>query len=66
MAAALRNDLLEILACPKCKGPVRQDGDFIQCQQAACRLRYPIRDGSPVMLIDEAVTADLPRKDRAG
>jgi uncharacterized protein YbaR (Trm112 family) len=46
--------LLEILACPKCKSPVKQDGEKLICQNAQCGLKYPIRDGIPVMLIDEA------------
>jgi uncharacterized protein len=44
--------LLEILACPLCKTPVHQDGDRLVC--ATCNRRYPIRDGIPVMLLDEA------------
>ena len=50
-------EFLEILACPACKGEVRLDeaSKRIICQ--ACGRRYPIRDGIPVMLIDEA---DLP------
>ena len=51
---AIPPDLLEILACPQCKGPVvltdAQDG--LVCE--ACRLRYAIRDDIPNMLIDEA------------
>jgi len=49
-------ELLEILACPKCKGEVRLDerGQRIICTSSTCGLRYPIRDGIPVMLIDEA------------
>ena len=47
-------ELLAILACPKCKGDIelapQQDG--LICR--ACRLNYPIRDGIPIMLIDEA------------
>ena len=50
-------ELLDILACPKCKAPVRQEDDAIQCTNPACRLRYPVRNGIPVMLIDEAVEA---------
>ena len=50
----ISEELLEILACPKCKGPVKltADGDGLVCE--ACRLLYEIRDGIPVMLIDEA------------
>ena len=54
MTTPLRQELLDILACPKCKAAVKQDGDAIQCQNPACRLRYPIRDGIPIMLIEEA------------
>ena len=44
--------LLEILACPACKTDVRLDGDRLICVQ--CGRRYPIRDGIPVMLVEEA------------
>jgi len=49
--------LLDILACPSCKEPVLQEGDEIICQNDQCGLRYPVRDGIPVMLIDEAKKA---------
>lgn len=51
---SVKSELLEILACPKCKQPVEVDetGDWIICP--ACRLRFPIRDDIPVMLLDEA------------
>ena len=45
-------ELLEILACPLCKTPVREEGDRLVC--TACGRRYPVRDGIPVMLIEEA------------
>ena len=44
-------ELLDILACPACKGDVRLEGVKIVC--AKCGLRYPVKDGVPVMLIDE-------------
>jgi uncharacterized protein len=47
-------ELLEILACPKCKADVKLEGDRIICQNSQCGLRYPIRDDIPVMLIEEA------------
>ena len=47
-------ELLEILACPKCKSDVRLEGERVICTSPQCGLRYPIRDGIPVMLIDEA------------
>jgi len=51
---SISKELLEILACPKCKGEVvlTQAGDGLTC--AACKLLYPIVDDIPVMLIDEA------------
>jgi uncharacterized protein YbaR (Trm112 family) len=49
-------ELLEILACPACKSPVTQEGDWIVCQNSGeCGKHYPVRDGIPIMLIDEAV-----------
>ena len=44
--------LLEILACPACKSEVKLEGDKIVCLK--CGLRYPIKDGIPIMLVDEA------------
>ena len=50
----VRPELLEILVCPKCKQPVELvvEGETLQCE--SCRLRYPVRDDIPIMLIDEA------------
>ncbi len=47
-------ELLAILVCPKCKGDLeyRPDESVLVCN--ACRLRYPVRDDIPIMLIDEA------------
>ena len=47
-------ELLDILACPACKGDIKydQENEKLICQK--CKRRYPIRDGIPVMLIDEA------------
>ena len=46
--------LLAILVCPKCKGPLehREAESALVCP--ACRLRYAVRDDIPIMLIDEA------------
>jgi uncharacterized protein YbaR (Trm112 family) len=48
--------LLEILACPRCHAPLREDptSSELVCTSAECGLAYPIRDGIPVLLIDEA------------
>jgi uncharacterized protein YbaR (Trm112 family) len=54
IAHVISPELLEVLACPKCKQKVELDeeGSALVCQTD--RLRYPIVDGIPVMLIDEA------------
>ncbi|ATX82041.1 hypothetical protein Ga0123462_1177 [Mariprofundus ferrinatatus] len=46
--------LMEILACPKCKGDIRYNDKKNGLVCDSCRLEYPIRDDIPVMLIDEA------------
>ncbi|PIW44874.1 MAG: hypothetical protein COW18_12310 [Zetaproteobacteria bacterium CG12_big_fil_rev_8_21_14_0_65_54_13] len=46
--------LMEILACPKCKGEVHYNAQKTALECDACHLAYPIRDDIPVMLIDEA------------
>jgi uncharacterized protein YbaR (Trm112 family) len=46
--------LLEILACPVTKGPLIYDKDKQELVSKAARLAYPIRDGIPVMLEEEA------------
>lgn len=52
----LSQELLDILVCPKCKGALfyQQNCNRLLCK--SCRLAYPIRDGIPVLLIDEAET----------
>jgi uncharacterized protein YbaR (Trm112 family) len=49
-------ELLAILACPVDKQPVSRQGNYLVCQE--CQRHYPIRDGIPVMLIDEALTPE--------
>ena len=50
----LPKELLDILVCPKCRGALeyRLQDSALVCKQ--CRLRYAVRDGIPIMLIDEA------------
>jgi len=50
----LNKELLEILACPKCKGDLEYDKDKAKLICHACRLKYNIKDDIPIMLIDEA------------
>ncbi|MGP4004231.1 Trm112 family protein [Streptomyces sp. 8N706] len=60
----LEAGLLEILACPACHAPLREvseadagaeaDSGELVCTGSDCGLAYPIRDGIPVLLVDEA------------
>ena len=58
-AYTLSKTLLDILACPACKGGIVHDetAQKLVCI-GECQRRYPIRDGIPVMLIDEAELPD--------
>jgi uncharacterized protein YbaR (Trm112 family) len=55
---AVKQELLDILACPKCKGDISMDetGNWLICE--ACRLKYEVRDDIPILLIDEASPLD--------
>ena len=53
-------ELLDILACPACHGAVELKEEKICCK--ACGRRYPVRDGIPIMLIDEA---ERPSQDKS-
>lgn len=50
----LSEKLLEILACPKCKGDLeyKPEADVLICHE--CRLKYKVKDGIPDMLIEDA------------
>ena len=50
--------LLEILVCPLTKGPLRYDADAQELISEQARLAFPIRDGIPIMLVDEARQLD--------
>ena len=52
----LDKKLLDILVCPVSKGPLEQVGDELICKKS--KLAYPIKDGIPVMLPDEARKID--------
>lgn len=59
---ALNKELIDILACPKCKSVLTllPDEDGLLCKK--CKLVFPVKDEIPVMLVDEAV----PEKDWTG
>ena len=47
-------ELLELLVCPRCRGALGHEREPERLVCPACRLAYPVRDGIPIMLIDEA------------
>ena len=59
--------LLDILVCPVTKGPLKYDKENQELISTSARLAYPIRDGIPVMLEDEArsITEDEYEKYKA-
>lgn len=60
----IKQELIDILACPKCKGPVELNQAHTGLICRACRLLYPIRDDIPIMLIDEAQPLPPPTNSR--
>jgi hypothetical protein len=50
----INKELLEILACPKCKGDIRVDEERNGLVCGSCKLLYPIKDGISIMLTEEA------------
>ncbi|MCF8495575.1 MAG: Trm112 family protein [Alphaproteobacteria bacterium] len=54
MSTEIDPKLLEILVCPLTKGPLRYDRAAQELISDGAKLAYPIRDGIPVMLVDEA------------
>jgi uncharacterized protein len=49
---ALSEELMAILACPACKGALLDGEEALLC--TACRLKFPVREGIPVLLVEEA------------
>lgn len=58
----ISQDLLDILVCPACKSKVVLSDDLLVC--GSCGRRYPIRDGIPIMLIEEGDKLRLPNEAR--
>lgn len=50
----LSEDLLEVLACPRCKGELEYDREHERLICHKCGLKYDIKNDIPIMLIDEA------------
>jgi uncharacterized protein YbaR (Trm112 family) len=58
--------LLDILVCPLTKGPLRYDNEAQELISEKAGLAYPIRDGIPIMLVDEARPLDADASTPAG
>ncbi len=58
MSEQIDKDLLAILACPETHAPVVEHDGWIYSTDPQTRRRYPIRDGIPIMLIDESEVVD--------
>ena len=56
--SGLDKELLDILVCPKSKAPLVEVGDWLYSTDPGTRLRYPVRNGIPIMLIEEAETVE--------
>jgi uncharacterized protein YbaR (Trm112 family) len=53
-AAEVDPKLLEVLVCPRARAPLRYDRERQELVSLAAGLAYPVRDGVPILLIDEA------------
>ena len=62
--ASIDPSLLEIMVCPIAHAPLVQVGDWLYSTDRETRRKYAIRDGIPIMLIDESEVAGLEEFDR--
>ena len=58
MSGAIDPELLAILVCPLTRTPLRWDPEKSELVSDAARLAYPVRDGTPIMLVEEARKLD--------
>lgn len=58
MTTTIDPKLLEVLVCPESHGPLRYDKDAQELISDQAGLAFPIRDGIPIMLVEEARTLD--------
>ena len=57
--SGLPAELLSVLRCPRCLGVLEAEPDALRCD--ACHVRYPVRDGIPMLLLSDATaTEDAP------
>ena len=57
----VKKELLDIMACPKCKGNIEEQGMFLLCQN--CKLAYPVLEDVPDMLIEDAWPVERAKKE---
>ena len=62
--AKIREGLLKMMACPVAHTPLVQVGEWLYSTDRETRRKYPIRDGFPVMLIDESEVVSPEEFDR--
>lgn len=65
MTQEISNELLSILVCPDCKAPLVHVDDWLYSTDAKSRRRYPIRDGIPILIIEESEVVEPAEFDRA-
>ena len=56
----INKELLEIMACPKCKDEIKQENLFLTCSK--CKLAYPVLEDVPDMLIEDAWPLEKAKK----
>ena len=61
----IKKELLDILACPADKGELREIENISRLECLKCGLKYPVREGIPVMLLDEAEAPPVEEKREA-
>jgi len=64
MKQQIDKQLLEILVCPETKAALIQDGDWLYSTDPATRRRYPIREGIPILIIEESEVVEQQEFDR--
>jgi len=57
-------ELMKIMVCPIAHAPLVQVGDWLYSTDAKTRRKYPVRDGIPIMLVDESQVADQAEFDK--
>ena len=58
------DELMKIMVCPIAHAPLVQVGDWLYSTDPRTRRKYPVREGIPIMLVDESQVADQTEFDR--